>query len=538
MESLEQIAVRLGFQRLLDRLGDLASIIPDAGSPLLAELGHLSIGFAEASRQCPRTTMLLQAAWSNSEPQYVVLLLQDTLDRGHALATQVTRAGAAAVATAELITSTVRVALASARSRIPQVGALDANNLVWAGVLGAVADLSGMGLVPGTGSAIEERLRPGVFDLQRQVLVELETVVDSAIDDWDTAMRTLVQQLDVDFLGLAGGLGVLGRQPCGPTVALPAMTPSQIDTDLRLALAADKTSIDPRLRAFAASTQQALDQAATAAGKSYLLVYDPRVPPPQGALAIGIGDLEAAEHLLLMAGGIGTGPATIPGAINDATSILQVANAKDPEGLSAAIVYAGYDAPFGAAVTTAAMMQKEVSAMLSPDYAAAQGEVMKQQLTPILNSLPSGTNVTAFLHSFGTTVGAAALSAGMPVDQIIFSGSPGVGVSEASKLPLDPALQFVMANAADPVVNEDELVAAGQNFLSVFNPAVGLARLPDVLGRNPAEPDFGAQLIDQDNDLPITKAHQTPAYLTAAGIQNVAAILTERFDEVPIVGEG
>lgn len=535
MESLEQIAVRLGFHRLLARLDDLASLVPDAGSPLVAELGHLSDGFGQTSRQCPRTIMLLQAAWSNSEPQYAVLLLQDTLDRAHALASQVRRAGAAAVSTAQLLTATVRVALTSARSRIPQIGALDANDLVVAGILGAAADLSALSLVPGATAAIRERLQPMVFELQQQVLVELEAVVDSAIDEWDTAMRTLIQQLDVDFLGLARGLGVLGGQPCAPPVALT--TPTRIDTDLRLALAADRNSIDPQVRAFAASTQQALDQAATAAGESYLLVYDPRVPPPQGALAIGVGNLEAAGHLLLMVGGIGTGPATVPGAIDGATAILRAANAKDPQELSAAIVYAGYDAPFGAGVTTAANLQVELSAMVNTDYATAQGEVMQQQLTPILNSLPNGTNVTAFLHSFGTTVGAAALSAGMPVDQIIFSGSPGVGVSQASALPINPALQFVMANNADPVVNQDELLTAGQSFLSVFNPAAGLGRLPDVLGPNPATPEFGAQLIDQNNDLPITQAHQTPAYLTAAGLANVAAILTERFDEVPIVGQ-
>lgn len=537
METLEQIAIRLGFVRLLDHLDDLSAAVPGQGNGLTAELAGLTAGFEHAFRTGLRTDNLLIAAWSSPSPRAALQNLQQALDQSARLTDLVCRAGVAGLEAVVAAQSAAAAAVLSARLRMPQVCAADVHGSILAHAAGVLVDLSLVVGVPGVADGVDQQLRPGVFAAQHQVLVDLQFTLDGVIEEWDSEMRILILQLDVDYQISRAALGDTALEACGPGPGLPAVSASKTDANLRLALQTDKTSTDPAVRAFAESTQKALDQAAATAGKSYLLVYDPDFPEPQGALAIGVGDLETASHVLLMAGGVGTGPDTVPGDITDATAILAAANAKDPGDLSAAIVYAGYDAPFGGPLTVNGIVHEEVPAILNLGYATAQGAIMRDQLSPILNSLPARTNVTAVLHSFGTTVGAAAVKAGLPVDQIVYTGSPGVGFTEAGQVPINPAFQFVVANVNDPVVQLDEILQGALSGLGAVLPLMVTVKVPDVLGPNPALRKFGAQLIDQQGGLPLFQAHQTPAYLTEEGVENVAAILTEQYDDVEIVGE-
>lgn len=90
-------------------------------------------------------------------------------------------------------------------------------------------------------------------------------------------------------------------------------------------------------------------------------------------------------------------------------------------------------------------------------------------------------------HSYGsTTVGFTMRDKGLPVDKVIFVGSPGVGVDHASALGIDPSNVYVG-------LAENDLIRAGELL-----PDQRQGDRRQVFGRDPAFSKFGANHLPTD----------------------------------------
>ena len=121
-----------------------------------------------------------------------------------------------------------------------------------------------------------------------------------------------------------------------------------------------------------------------------------------------------------------------------------------------------------------------------------------------------GGHLTAIGHSYGSYMVGRALTHGASVDDVIFVGSPGVGVNHASDLGMDP--QHVW----DGQSGTDQILIAGKRFT------------PDPLtGNNPADADFGAQHFS------VSGTHSHGDYLKPGeSLDNIALIASGKYDDV------
>ncbi len=110
-------------------------------------------------------------------------------------------------------------------------------------------------------------------------------------------------------------------------------------------------------------------------------------------------------------------------------------------------------------------------------------------------------------HSYGSTVvGHAASGHDLPVDDVIFVGSPGVGVDHASELNLEPG-QVWSSHA------ENDVIRRGM-----------------VHGRNPSDPDFGGQTFTSDPGTPMVTLNPGPWNDPLEG-DNLQVSITEAHSE-------
>ncbi|GAA2018645.1 hypothetical protein GCM10009839_13550 [Catenulispora yoronensis] len=178
------------------------------------------------------------------------------------------------------------------------------------------------------------------------------------------------------------------------------------------------------------------------------------------------------------------------GSANDASNGTQV---------TSSITWVGYDAP----------QSIEFDSPFA-DYAdAAEGKLRDFEAAIRTTHQGAPSLNTIIGHSYGTTaIGFAMRDYGLPVDRVVFVGSPGVGVDHASDLHIDPSRFWAGASANDPV---PQLNTYGNAALLAI-PIAGayLSYLNDGgthggwFGQNPAAPEFGGQILPTANGKPVT----------------------------------
>ncbi|MFI6844605.1 alpha/beta hydrolase [Kitasatospora sp. NPDC050467] len=272
-----------------------------------------------------------------------------------------------------------------------------------------------------------------------------------------------------------------------------------------------------------------------------------------GRAAISFGNPDTATDISAYVPGITTVPASLgpkdnwqPGTneAENALNLWRAANAKVPPGGSvASIVWLGYDPPgqdAGAAMTGAGDKG-------APAYA--------KFLSGVRASHQGGEppHITSIGHSYGSyVVGQATKLTAQPgspyqrPDDVVFIGSPGIGVDKAADLGM-PGHVWAGAAANDVVTHTptkgDALVAVG----GPLGPALAVVK-HDLLnpdegwyGRDPASASFGAQRFAVDDfgqTTDIIGAHTK--YLTPEGggpsLGNIASIVTRGCDVVRVEG--
>lgn len=215
---------------------------------------------------------------------------------------------------------------------------------------------------------------------------------------------------------------------------------------------------------------------------SRLYVYDPTAFDGDGAVAVAAGDPDTADNVSVVVPGFGTDGESAPYQAARALTLYESSRFLAPTETNASMFWIGYDAPdnlpWGEGWDAAGVVRE--------DLATRGGERLADALDGLRSSregLPA--HLTAIGHSYGsTTTGHAAHDHGLPVDDLVFVGSPGVGgdTDSASDTGVDPGHVWAGASSRDPIadlgnhgwIHGETLFGAG-------------------LGDDPAEDDFGAQ---------------------------------------------
>jgi Alpha/beta hydrolase len=194
-----------------------------------------------------------------------------------------------------------------------------------------------------------------------------------------------------------------------------------------------------------------------------LLGFD---PAGDGKAIVSVGDPDTADNVVTYVPGT---TADLPGFgtdLNRADTMRNDADQYGDGGSTASVVWLGYDAP------------DAIPNAVSGDYAEAGAPALRnfqEGLRATHDGPPSHNTIIG--HSYGsTTVGYAAKDGHLAADDLIFVGSPGVGVDQASDLHFDGGSGNVYASTA----KHDIISGAGLDDTMVH-------------GENPDNPGFGGR---------------------------------------------
>ncbi|WP_157641378.1 alpha/beta hydrolase [Longispora albida] len=207
-------------------------------------------------------------------------------------------------------------------------------------------------------------------------------------------------------------------------------------------------------------------------------------PAGDGKVIVATSDPDQAANVLTYVPGTGSELSKMNGDLARAEVMARDANALDNSKRTAAVLWLGYDAP-----------DKLTDAVHGSYASGASGDLARfqQGLRATHEGAPSHNTVLG--HSYGsTTVGFAARDRGLPADELVFVGSPGVGVDRASDLRIDP--EHVWSTTA----KNDPIQYAISPKLDIGDPSPDL-----VFGQNPSMPDFGGQTFASDPGNPLVR---------------------------------
>jgi pimeloyl-ACP methyl ester carboxylesterase len=233
-----------------------------------------------------------------------------------------------------------------------------------------------------------------------------------------------------------------------------------------------------------------------------LLSYD---PSGDGQIVEVFGDLAHAHHVVVLVPGVGTDLASYERGFHvDALHLAERLAGRDV----AVVAWLGYDPPDSlvSAVSTAPAEQGAAS------------------LAVFVEALPQ-VHLTVIGHSYGSLVaGLAVREYGLAPDELVFIGSPGVGVDDVDQLEL-PRSSTVWA-ALTPL---DPIQLAKPECLSLSSRCALTSDM--VFGVDPHDAVFGARTFAA-GDAPVWNAHSAYYREGSASLDNLAHIVVGEDDAV------
>ncbi|MGH4019520.1 MAG: alpha/beta hydrolase [Pseudonocardiaceae bacterium] len=240
-----------------------------------------------------------------------------------------------------------------------------------------------------------------------------------------------------------------------------------------------------------------------------------------GQAIVAIGNPDEADNVVTLVPGTYAALEGAGGGIANVEAIVDQANAADVGSQTAGILWIGYDAP-----------QSIAPAAMDPGYAdGAKADLDRfQDGLRATHEGPRSTN-TVIGHSYGSTVvGHTARDEGLDADNVIFAGSPGVGVDHARDLGVPAENVWATTAAHDPIQHayDPEDVSVPIHPLvptEVANPDPEL-----VHGNNPTDADFGGQVFASDpgSRWPPASAHTEYWRPNSSSLIKVGNIVTGR----------
>ncbi|MCX4691288.1 alpha/beta hydrolase [Streptomyces sp. NBC_01408] len=207
-----------------------------------------------------------------------------------------------------------------------------------------------------------------------------------------------------------------------------------------------------------------------------------------GQAIVSIGNPDTADNVVTYVPGTYSTLAGIGGDLQRAELLRAETHRQDPDRQTASILWLGYEAP-----------QSIVPEAASDSWANDAKEPLSRFLTGVDTAHTGGpVNSTVLGHSYGTLVAGKALAENpdLPVDNVVFVGSPGVGVDHAKDLGVPPDKVWA-ATADHDLINwaPSPNAVAGAWLGPLYPP--GLIELLDdhsiLYGTDPSTDDFGGR---------------------------------------------
>ncbi|WP_033346484.1 alpha/beta hydrolase [Catenuloplanes japonicus] len=324
---------------------------------------------------------------------------------------------------------------------------------------------------------------------QRRWLLRHEPTLTGGLDGLPVAARDLANRVLLDLALEAARLGlpVDGFRSGGPSTGV-----SLSSADLRGGLPAGSAyARDP---ALIASLERLADQVSPGTEPPrYLVRFD---PSRDGRAVVAVGDPDRSEAVVTCVPGMTSDLASFGGELDRAARVAEHATELDPARRTAAVLWLDYDAPDFVVEAASEQQARDAAPALHRFQeglrAGHEGEPARQ---------------TVLGHSYGSLVaGVTARDHGLDADGLVLLASPGAGVSHAADLGLPEV--WAGTSITDPIQRvpvspisalTDAVVASGVPGLG---PALAFGQPEDGLwlGRNPADPDFGARVFATEAD--------------------------------------
>lgn len=294
-------------------------------------------------------------------------------------------------------------------------------------------------------------------------------------NDLDAAQREALIASYPDVIGSTDGIPADGRDQAN-RVSLDADLADLEAQDAIGALTEDERRHLENAQATRTALQNAdsyVDPTTDETPGGQLWLYDPTAHGGDGAVAIGVGDLDTAAHIATRVPGITTDQGDAPTLMQEAINTYQSTVYNGVDGTVASMFWLGYDAPdaFYDPATLSQGRAEEGGEAFADDIAGLRAS-RDPDLAP--------AHLTAIGHSYGSTTTAIAASEhDLDADDVVLLGSPGAGVQNptAESLGIDGDV-YVGRNSRDFVG-----VLGGEG--AVHGPTAQL-------GFDPSSDDFGA----------------------------------------------
>jgi pimeloyl-ACP methyl ester carboxylesterase len=276
-----------------------------------------------------------------------------------------------------------------------------------------------------------------------------------------------------------------------------------------------------------AAIEDGTDPVTGLAVSTTLYVYDPSAFDGDGAVAVAAGDLGSAHDIAVTVPGFGTDGQSAPYQADRTLDLYEATCHVDGTGSVATMFWIGYDAPDNLPWDGEGW---DAAGVAGEGMASAGGDRLADMLDGLRDSRDGGpAHVTVIGHSYGsTTTGLAAHDHGIPVDDLVFVGSPGVGgdTDSAADTGVDPDHVWAGSNSRDPIAD------LGNHGWVHLESVLGGAGLGD----DPAEDDFGAirfeaESIDRPGHLDVGE-HSNYFNHDTESLYNLSQIVSGNYDDV------
>lgn len=241
------------------------------------------------------------------------------------------------------------------------------------------------------------------------------------------------------------------------------------------------------------------------APRAYLMLLD---TSGDGKAIVAIGNPDEAGNVVTYVPGTGADLSKVDLELPKADVMYDDANGMDKTTATSSVMWLGYDSP-----------NDIIPGAMDAGYALnARADLDRfQDGLRVTHDGPPSHN-TVLGYSYGSTVvGMADRDMGLAVDDLIFVGSPGVGVDHASDLRVDPDRIWATTAANDPI-----------QYAVRPNPTIPQLTLPGVIldeiqgdlvhGHNPTRDSFGANVFPSSPGDPLIKTVPVPITIPAPGV--------------------
>ncbi|EHK86560.1 alpha/beta hydrolase [Saccharomonospora azurea SZMC 14600] len=331
------------------------------------------------------------------------------------------------------------------------------------------------------------------------------------IKDWWDSLTPMEQESAIythgDVIGGLDGIPVEDRDRANRIRFAEEHAEVTTRRDTLEALGDDRTdeqdeeleSLNGTLRGFDAIDERLEAEPGDTRPRAYLLDFSTE---GNGRGIVALGNPDTADNVVTSVPGTGSNLSGIGGELDRSQVILDEANRQSRNSETVAITWVGYDAP-----QSIPDARKEEYADNASDDLRSFQEGLRTTHTG------EGSHNTVIGHSYGSTVvGHSAQGEQLDVDNVVFVGSPGVGVDSAADLDL-PDDAGVYATTA-----ENDIIRATPPFIH---------------GPQPVGDDFGAHVFTSDAGTDgdwytggySTEAHSEYWNQDSASLRNMATIV-------------